>query len=121
MTENILTPWGGKRDGAGRKPKKVEQDLIEKLSPYDDVALLRLMEGVQSGDFNFLKLFFVYRYGMPKQMVDVTTNGEAMNRMYLVPSQIGQEILNDIPDSNIEDAKIVDNDLDNSIPKDSQT
>jgi len=70
---------GGKREGSGRKPKADEIKLIEQLSPYDDVAAQKLIEGVESGSFHHLKLFYEYRYGKPKQMIDVTTNGNDLN------------------------------------------
>lgn len=61
---------GGKREGAGRKPKTSEIELIERLSPLDDVAMKKLEQGVKSGDFAYLKLFFEYRYSKPKQTVE---------------------------------------------------
>jgi hypothetical protein len=56
----------GEYRGQGRKPKSSELELIERLSPLDDHALESLKNGVLRGDFNFIKLFFEYRYGKPK-------------------------------------------------------
>lgn len=70
---------GGKREGAGRKPKAEEIELIERLSPMDDLALQKLKEGVSSGDFKFIQLFMNYRYGRPKEKKDITSNGESLN------------------------------------------
>jgi hypothetical protein len=70
---------GGARPGAGRKPKSDELALIEALSPYDEIAQTKLIEGVENGSFHHLKLFYEYRYGKPKQMIDVTTNGNDIN------------------------------------------
>ena len=70
---------GGKREGAGRKPKADEVELIERLSPMDDLALQKLKEGVSSGDFKFIQLFMNYRYGRPKETKDITSNGESLN------------------------------------------
>ena len=70
---------GGKREGAGRKPKAEEIELIERLSPMDDLALQKLKEGVNSGDFKFIQLFMNYRYGRPKEKKDITSNGETLN------------------------------------------
>ncbi len=70
---------GGKREGAGRKPKAEEIELIERLSPMDDLALQKLKEGVNSGDFKFIQLFMNYRYGRPKEKKDITSNGESLN------------------------------------------
>jgi hypothetical protein len=74
---------GGKREGAGRKPKAQELELIESLGAYDELAKEKLIEGVTSGSFHHLKLFFEYRYGKPKQILDVTTNGESINQFDL--------------------------------------
>lgn len=63
---------GGARPGAGRKPKATELELIERLSPLDDVALEALKKGVQAGDFNFTKLFMEYRFGKPKQDIGLS-------------------------------------------------
>lgn len=60
---------GGKRPGAGRKPKIEELQLIERLSPFEDVALKALEQGVRSGEFPFIKLYMEYRYGKPKESV----------------------------------------------------
>lgn len=65
----------GGNPGSGRKPKSDEIKLIEQLSPLDDIALRKLVEGLEKGSFHHLKLFYEYRYGKPKQMIDVTTNG----------------------------------------------
>lgn len=61
---------GGARIGAGRKAKADEVALIERLSPLDDVAFKQLAEGVKGGEFAFLKMFFEYRYGKPKEKIE---------------------------------------------------
>jgi hypothetical protein len=66
---------GGKRQNAGRKPKAEELELIEKLSPMDDVALKELEKGVKGGDFQYIKMFFEYRFGKPKQTIDNNVKG----------------------------------------------
>jgi hypothetical protein len=70
---------GGKRKGAGRKPKADELQLIEKLSPLDDLAFESLQKGVAKGDFQFTKLFLEYRLGKPQDRMDITTNGDNIN------------------------------------------
>ncbi len=69
----------GENRGQGRKPKADEVELIERLSPMDDLALQKLKEGVNSGDFKFIQLFMNYRYGRPKEKKDITSNGETLN------------------------------------------
>ena len=63
-------------ENSGRKSKSSEIALIEKLSPLDDQAFEQLKKGIESGDFQFLKLFFLYRFGRPKQIQDVAINSE---------------------------------------------
>ena len=62
---------GGKRQGAGRKSKANELELIERLTPYDELALKHLTKGIEDGNFACIKLFMEYRYGKPKQQIAV--------------------------------------------------
>ena len=70
---------GGAREGAGRKSKAEEQQLIEKLSPLEPEALKQLTKHVKDGNRWAVELFFKYMYGMPKQQTDITTNGNDIN------------------------------------------
>ena len=63
---------GGKREGAGRKPKAKEQELIEKLSPFESDALRVLGEAVQMGEPWAVKMFMEYRFGKPLQRTENT-------------------------------------------------
>ena len=67
---------GGKRPGAGRKPKAEEQELIEKLSPFDDMAQQVLLECIQDKQSWAVKMFYEYRYGKPKETKDISIVGE---------------------------------------------
>ena len=58
---------GGSRQGAGRKPKAEEQQLIEKLTPMNKDALKALRDAVKDGESWAVKLYFEYFYGKPKQ------------------------------------------------------
>ena len=71
---------GGLRAGAGRKPKATEIELIELLSPLDNIAFKALEKGVRAGEYAYIKLFFEYRYGKPKQQLDIKEqpNGKLM-------------------------------------------
>lgn len=73
---------------AGRKPKADEIVLIEKLSPLDEVAFKMLKKGVEEGSFYHLKLFYEYRYGKPKQIIDVTTQGEQVEQVFKIGNTI---------------------------------
>ena len=70
---------GGKREGAGRKSKAEEQELVERLSPLDDDGFKALKNGLKDGQSWAVKLFLEYRYGKPKQSTDITTNGNDIN------------------------------------------
>ena len=77
-------PRGGKREGAGRKRKADEDALIMKLSPMDEKAFEMLEKGVADGNYQFIKMFFEYRFGKPQDKVDLTTNGETITGIKLV-------------------------------------
>ena len=72
---------GGKRDGAGRKAKKDEQKLIERLSPLEDLAHEKLKEAVTEGEQWAIKLYFEYMYGRPKQTMDITSDGDKITNV----------------------------------------
>lgn len=67
---------GGKREGAGRKPKAEEIALIEKLSLLEPLAFSALEKGLERGDFKFTQLFYNYYAGKPRETKDVTLTTE---------------------------------------------
>lgn len=71
-----MAKHGGKRDNAGRKSKAEEQALIERLSPLEDLAHIKLHEAIRVGEQWALKMYFEYMYGKPAQGVDLTTKGD---------------------------------------------
>lgn len=72
---------GGARPNAGRKSKTDEQDLINRIRNIidDDEPLQMLKTLIQKGDMNALKLYMSYRWGIPKEKIDITTNGKDFN------------------------------------------
>ena len=62
---------------AGRKPKDVEGKLIERLDAIidKDEAIEILQNRIMSGDMRASQLYFNYRYGKPKESIDVTSGG----------------------------------------------
>ena len=70
---------GGHPTNGGRKPKADEDKLIQKLSELDDIAFECLKKGVKKGEYNFWNKFMEFRYGKPKERMDVTTNGDNLN------------------------------------------
>jgi len=67
---------GGKREGAGRKPKNDEQHLLESLSIYSDLAHAKLKEAVEDGEPWAIKMYFEYFYGKPNQTINHKNDGE---------------------------------------------
>ncbi len=72
---------GGARPNAGRKTKEKEQNLIVLIRQAiaDEEAMDILAEQVRAGNGLALRLYMQYRWGNPKQLVDVTTNGKDLN------------------------------------------
>jgi hypothetical protein len=73
-------PKGGKREGSGRKPKIQEVKLVEQMDAISVPSEIweALLFKCKQGDTQALKLWLAYRFGMPKQQVDITTNGESI-------------------------------------------
>lgn len=70
---------GTKGNNGGRKPKAEEQKLIEKLTPLEPLAFEQLEKSMKSGQSWAIQMYFNYMYGKPKERIDHTTDGEAMN------------------------------------------
>ncbi len=82
-----MSKRGGARQGAGRKPKADEQELIEKLSAYNDTAHEKLKEAVESGEQWAVKMYFEYFYGKPNQTINHKNNGEKFETTVLSKEQ----------------------------------
>ena len=69
---------GGARQGAGRKPKADEITIIEQMDAVlvPSKAWAALAALVQSGDVTAVKTWLNYRYGMPKQSMDLGIKGD---------------------------------------------
>lgn len=65
---------GGKRQGAGRKPKAEEEKLIEKLDKHinNDEVFKTMDKMIKEGDTRALTLYLNYRYGKPKESITQT-------------------------------------------------
>ena len=61
---------------SGRKPKSEDIAMIEKLTPLDEIAFIKLKEGIESNQFAYLKLYFLYRFGRPREIQELTINNE---------------------------------------------
>jgi len=60
-------PRGGKREGAGRKSKRHEENLAAKLSQFDELAFNALRFRLEQNDLKAVQIFFAYRFGLPTQ------------------------------------------------------
>ena len=71
---------GGSRNGSGRKPKADELKLVEKLDTLieRDIVVKKLGELLAKGDIRALQLYFNYRYGRPKEKIDINSS-EGLN------------------------------------------
>ena len=69
---------GGPRPNSGRPPKIQEVKLIEQMDAISvpDEIWKALLHKCLQGDTGALKLWLSYRYGLPKQQIDITSNGE---------------------------------------------
>lgn len=61
---------------SGRKPKADELALVEKLTPLTDKAFKELQKGIERGEFQFVRLWFQYMYGKPKQIAEISFSQE---------------------------------------------
>ena len=61
---------------SGRKSKTEEIVLIEKLTPLSDKAFEELQKGIERGEFQFVRLWFQYMYGKPKQIAEISISQE---------------------------------------------
>ena len=61
---------------SGRKSKTDEIAMIERLSPLDEIAFQQLKKGIERGEFAYVKLYFLYRWGKAKVIQEITVNSE---------------------------------------------
>jgi hypothetical protein len=62
----------GVKGKSGRKPDDVNLAIIERLTPLDDKAFKMLKQGIEAGDFKFIRLYFYFRFGSPRQMTEIS-------------------------------------------------
>jgi hypothetical protein len=73
---------GGKRKNQTGRPKKADEvALIERLSPFEDLWLTKMATGLQSGDFQFVKLYAEYRFGRPTETVKMTSENTNITKI----------------------------------------
>lgn len=71
----MKTTHGGKRIGAGRKPKSTELEIIENLDSIinEKDVLVKLKELIDKGDLRAIQLYLNYRRGKPKDSIDINS------------------------------------------------
>lgn len=71
---------GGPRPNSGRPSKIQEIKLVEQMDriAVPDEIWKALLYKIKEGDTQAIKLWLSYRLGLPKQQIDVTTNGESI-------------------------------------------
>lgn len=66
---------GGFRPNSGRKRRMEEAEIINKLSPFEDVAFQKLRERIEANDIKALQIYFQYYLGQPTQRVESKIEG----------------------------------------------
>jgi hypothetical protein len=61
---------GGVREGAGRKKRIEEYEIMERLSPLHDIAIQALSAGLEKHDMKAVDIYFRYAYGLPTQRLE---------------------------------------------------
>ncbi len=81
-----MSKHGGNREGAGRKPKSDELQMIEKmdatLAPI--TVWQSLAAKVETGDTMAIKCWLEYRYGKPKQLIGLVTENETLEQVFKI-------------------------------------
>lgn len=66
---------GGAREGAGRKRRLEEHEIMERLSPLHDIAINALANGLEKNDMKAVDIYFRYAYGLPTQRIENKIEG----------------------------------------------
>ena len=80
---------------SGRKPKDEDLQMIEKLTPLDEMAFQKLKEGLDSGDFKYLRLYFLYRYGKPREQKEISINSNQEQPLFNIVFKSTEEMENE--------------------------
>jgi hypothetical protein len=81
-----MSKHGGNREGAGRKPKSDEIQMIENMDATKATIEVwaKLADKVESGDVNAIKLWLEYRFGKPKQLIGLVTENESLEQVFKI-------------------------------------
>jgi hypothetical protein len=81
MADGRKNNGGHSTKGYAGRPKKVDEiAMIERMDAVlaPEEAWIALANKVNEGDTGAIKTWLEYRYGKPKQSVDVTSGGESL-------------------------------------------
>jgi hypothetical protein len=67
---------GGAREGAGRKRRMEEHEIIAKLQPFANEAFAVLRKKVLEGDIKALQIYMNYYVGLPTQKIESKIEGQ---------------------------------------------
>jgi hypothetical protein len=73
--ESEVGKRGGYRVGAGRKRRMEEYEIIEKLTPMEDIAFNVLQQKIKEGDMKAIQIFMQYFIGLPTQKIENKIEG----------------------------------------------
>jgi hypothetical protein len=78
---------GGKRVGAGRKPRADELKVAEKFRYIlsDEYVIKKLSEKVEQGDLKAIELWIAYTNGKPRQPVEMDVEVNNVNFLSIDP------------------------------------
>ena len=81
-----MSKHGGNREGAGRKPKSDEIQMIENMDATKATIEVwaKLAEKVEAGDVNAIKLWLEYRFGKPKQLIGLVTENDTLEQVFKI-------------------------------------
>ena len=85
----------GVKGKSGRKSKEEDLQMIEKLTPLDEMAFQKLKEGLDSGDFKYLRLYFLYRYGKPREQKEISINSNQEQPLFNIVFKSTEEMENE--------------------------
>ena len=90
---------GGNKN-AGRKSKAEEFKLIDQLDKLKDPvwAINKMFEHIESGSEKMLEKYLAYRFGMPKQITDITTNGKDVVHTIVISDDVAKKLSDDVED-----------------------
>ena len=82
----------GVKGKSGRKSKAEEQELIERLSVYDEDAFRILGEKIKQGEYWAIRTYFLYRWGSPKQIQHITVASQQEQPLFNISFKSTEQI-----------------------------